>query len=183
MKAFQYFLLSIFFLTSIGLQAQQNEELFQPKNIKNAMLRAAKWQFENPRHDAFDWTNGAFYAGVFAAYETTRDMEILKALIAMGEDNDWRPGIRLHHADDHAIVQTYIDLYRILQDPQMLRPFRTTMREFQQYPYNSKEELYTMLNKAITNINKVRSNNYSASVERYDWRSIIQIYEDLLTEI
>lgn len=123
------------------LSSQNTEELFQPQNIKSAMLRAANWQLEHPRHKAYDWTNGAFYAGVFAAYETTKDLDILQALIDMGEMNDWRPGERLHHADDHAIVQTYIDLYRILKDPKMLAPFHTTMREFQQYPYSSDQEL------------------------------------------
>ena len=34
------------------------------------MLSVAKWQLANPKHKLRDWTNGSFYAGVFAAYET-----------------------------------------------------------------------------------------------------------------
>ena len=141
MKAIPYLLVSTFLLLVLGTSAQNKDELFTPQHIKSAMLKATHWQLAHPRHEAYDWTNGAFYAGVFAAYETTKDLSVLQALIDMGEDNDWRPGIRLHHADDHAIVQTYVDLYRVVKDPQMLRPFRTTIAEFQQYPYQSNEEL------------------------------------------
>jgi rhamnogalacturonyl hydrolase YesR len=141
MKIIQFALLASFLFWSAGTSAQSEKSLFEPQNIKTAMLRAANWQLDHPRHAAYDWTNGAFYAGVFAAYETTKDIGILQALIEMGEKNEWRPGIRLHHADDHVIVQSYIDLYRLLQDPKMIRPFHTTMTEFQQYPYHSDEEL------------------------------------------
>lgn len=86
------------------------------------MLSVAKWQLASPKHELFDWTNGAFYAGVFAAYETTRSPEILNALMNMGEANNWKPGLRFDHADDIVINQTYIDLYRLKKDKKMLQP-------------------------------------------------------------
>ncbi len=30
------------------------------------MLKVADWQLKNPKHEPNDWTNGAFYARVFA---------------------------------------------------------------------------------------------------------------------
>jgi rhamnogalacturonyl hydrolase YesR len=87
----------------------------------------------------YDWTNGAFYAGVFAAYETTGSKKIWKAMYEMGEANKWKPGPRLHHADDHVICQTYIDMYRISGDKKMIEPFVKTMDEFLATPYETKD--------------------------------------------
>jgi len=92
------------------------------KKIKEDMLRVAQWQLAHPKHDLWDWTNGAFYAGLFSAYKTTKSPEILKALMDMGERNGWKPGPRFDHADDLAITQTYLDLYRQKKDRRMLQP-------------------------------------------------------------
>ncbi len=100
----------------------QNEDIFKRKNIKNTMLRVVEWQLKNPKHDLKDWTNGAFYAGVFAAHETTQSKEILASLMEMGEKNNWQPGKRFDHADDIAIAQTYVDLYRLKKDRRMIQP-------------------------------------------------------------
>ena len=86
------------------------------------MLSVAKWQLANPKHELFDWTNGAFFAGVFAAYETTKSTELWDAMVEMGEKNNWGPGKRFDHADDIVINQTYLDMYRISKDKKMLQP-------------------------------------------------------------
>lgn len=57
----------------------------------------------------------------------------------MGEANEWKPGPRLHHADDHAICQTYIDMYRISKDRKMIAPFVETMERFMATPYETGE--------------------------------------------
>lgn len=116
-------------------------KFFKKKNIKSAMITAALWQFQNPKHELYDWTNGAFYAGVSEAYKTTGDKRILQAMMDMGEANEWKAGPRLHHADDHAICQTYIDLYRIKKDEKMIQPFKKTMDEFMATPYPAKQPL------------------------------------------
>jgi unsaturated rhamnogalacturonyl hydrolase len=100
----------------------QSADVFKRKNIEAKMLQVAKWQLANPKHALYDWTNGAFYAGVFAAYETTKSPELLTALMEMGEKNAWKPGPRFDHADDIVINQTYLDLYRIKKDKKMLQP-------------------------------------------------------------
>lgn len=111
----------ICFLSPTFSLAQSNE-IFKRKVIEQRMLRVAKWQLANPKHDLFDWTNGAFYAGVFAAYETTRSKDLWNAMIEMGEKNKWGPGRRFDHADDIVINQTYLDMYRITKDEKMLQP-------------------------------------------------------------
>lgn len=109
----------------------QTTDIFQKKNIKAKMLRVAAWQLKNPKHELTDWTNGAFYAGVFAAFETTKSPEIMRALMEMGEKNNWQIGKRFDHADDIVISQTYIDLYRLKKDKKMIQPTIEAIRKIQ----------------------------------------------------
>lgn len=116
-------------------QKAGNEKLFKDSYIKKTMKKALDWQLENPKHELYDWTNGAFYAGVFAAYKTTGSKKIWNAMYEMGEANQWKPGPRLQHADDHVICQTYIDMYRVSGEKKMIEPFIKTMDEFIETPY------------------------------------------------
>lgn len=120
-------------------QKKGNEKIFRAPYIKKVMKKAAEWQLEHPKHKLYDWTNGAFYAGLFAAYETTGSKKIYQAMYKMGEENSWKPGPRLHHADDHAICQTYIDLFRITKDRKMINPFIETMDKFIATPFPVKD--------------------------------------------
>ena len=66
--------------------------VFKPDAIKGLMLKTAEWQIKHPKHAQNDWTNGAFYAGMFAAWEATRSQTIYNAMLSMGEDStQWRP--------------------------------------------------------------------------------------------
>ena len=135
-KILSFFMLVMFAVT---LNAQNTNKFFKPRYIKKTMNKASKWQLKNPKHELYDWTNGAFYAGVFAAYETTGSTRLWKALIAMGESNEWKPGPRLQHADDHAICQTYIDIYRIEKDEKMIEPFKEAADQIMSTPYKTGE--------------------------------------------
>lgn len=127
----------LFLLGSSFGQTTGNEKIFKGPVIKKTMKKALDWQLEHPKHRLTDWTNGAFYAGVFAAWETTHSKKIWKALYAMGEANEWKPGPRLQHADDHAICQTYIDMYRVSGEKKMIEPYIETMEKFLVTPYKT----------------------------------------------
>ncbi|MDR1724050.1 MAG: glycoside hydrolase family 88 protein [Tannerella sp.] len=89
-------------------------DVFDAKYIKDIMNKTAEWQIAHPKHAQYDWTNGAYYAGMFAAWETTKSQKIYDATMAMASDsNKWLLGKRWFHADDHVIAQTYMDLYRV----------------------------------------------------------------------
>jgi unsaturated rhamnogalacturonyl hydrolase len=94
----------------------------KPKFIKQQLLKTATWQLAHPRHEPTDWTNAAFYSGVFAAYQATHARVLLDSLLALGERTRWQPGRRYDHADDLAICQTYLNLYRLKKDRRMLEP-------------------------------------------------------------
>lgn len=128
MKLRSIFLLMTLLLCAVNGFAQ-TQDVFKKENIKNTMLKVADWQLKNPKHQLYDWTNGAFYAGVFAAYETTKSPVILAAMMEMGEKNGWKPGPRFDHADDIAISQTYIDLYRLKKDKKFIQPTIDTINK------------------------------------------------------
>jgi len=117
-----FILLTLQFLVATLAVSAQRQDVFKRKNIEAKMLLVAKWQLDHPKHDLYDWTNGAFYAGIFAAWETTASPELMTAMMEMGEKTGWKPGPRFDHADDIAISQTYLDVYRIKKDKRMLQP-------------------------------------------------------------
>ncbi|MCE1200223.1 MAG: glycoside hydrolase family 88 protein [Marinilabiliales bacterium] len=127
-------LLVVFSLACFS-QTTDARKVFKPSYIKKTMKKATAWQLKNPRHEPTDWTNGAFYAGVTAAWETTQSKSILKAMMEMGEKNGWKPGRRWFHADDIAICQTYVDLYKREKRQEMIQPFLDTIAIFMKKPY------------------------------------------------
>ena len=111
---------------------------FDGKYIKGVMNKAAEWQIAHPKHQQYDWTNGAYYAGMFAAWETTKSQKIYDAMMSMARDsNRWEPGHRWYHADDVVISQTYMDLYRTEKNKkqEMLQPTIDTLVKFISNPY------------------------------------------------
>jgi len=130
-------------LLQTGCSTSENGELFQQKYINDLLNKVTEWQLDNPKHALCDWTNGAFYAGVFAAWETTGSDAIYKALLEMGEKTEWKPcnTYPSDRANDLAICQTHVDLYRIEKKQEMIRPFADTVNVFMSRPYNPKRYL------------------------------------------
>ena len=120
MKRVLSLLLALILISISSFSKNNQETIFKPKEIKKVMMTAALWQLKNPKHELWDWTNGAFYSGISAAYKTTDNKKLLKAMIEMGDKNEWKPGPRLQHADDYAICQTYVEAYRAKKDQKMV---------------------------------------------------------------
>jgi len=136
-KKIVWLLLPVLF-SCTGKAPEGDALYFNGKYIKQTMNKVAGWQIKNPKHAQSDWTNGAFYAGMFAAYETTKSQHIYDAMMAMARDsNRWLLGRRWYHADDHVIAQTYMDLYRTAKNKQqtMLQPTIDTLMKFISTPY------------------------------------------------
>jgi rhamnogalacturonyl hydrolase YesR len=126
-------LLSLLIGATLTSSAQEN--VFSKKYIRQTMLKVAGWQFVHPNGKPENtWTNGAFYTGVFAAYQTTKNNALLDTLTAMGNRQHWQPAKRYDHADDIAISQTYIDLYRLSGDRKMLQGTIDTVDRLQTTP-------------------------------------------------
>jgi unsaturated rhamnogalacturonyl hydrolase len=121
-------------LTAHAQSAPAEAAYFKPKFIKDQLLKTTRWQLAHPRHKVTDWTNGAFYSGVFAAYQTTKSKLILDSLLAMGERTHWQPDRRYDHADDIVICQTYLNLYRLKKDRRMIEPTLAVVEKFRTEP-------------------------------------------------
>ena len=118
-----------------------SDPCFNKKHIKSLMINAAEWQLNHPKHEITDWTNGTFYEGVFATWETTKSKSIYKSLMKMGEETQWKPGKKYYHADDATICQTYIDMYRIEKEEEMIEPTIAAMDSFMTKPYPNMDSI------------------------------------------
>ena len=86
-------LLLLVFLTSTGFsKTENNKKIFSGNYIKKTMKNVTVWQLQNPKHEPTDWTNGALFAGVTAAWETTKSKSIYHSIVEMGEKNGWKTG-------------------------------------------------------------------------------------------
>jgi len=133
-KSFLILLLS-FCLVALSFTDNKSERQFTKREIRKTMRKAANWQLEHPKHELNNWTNGAFYAGLTAAYEATSSKKLYRALKEMGVKNEWKPANRLQHADDYAICQSYIDLYRLEKDLRMIQPTIDSVNKMMATPY------------------------------------------------
>ncbi|MGH9566252.1 MAG: glycoside hydrolase family 88 protein, partial [Candidatus Angelobacter sp.] len=95
------------------------------KDIAKAMRKVGDWELKrSQRYFDQDWTFAALYAGYMAASKSLPDSQYEKAMLAMGEQFQWKLGPRLIHADDQAIGQTYLELYATHHDPRMIAPLQ-----------------------------------------------------------
>ena len=98
------------------------------RDIRTAIRKVGDWQLNRAQPDfSQDWTYAALYAGFMAVPDAAGGKRYRDAMLAMGKKFNWQPGPRLAHADDQAIGQTYLDLYRRYHDPAMLAPIRQRM--------------------------------------------------------
>ncbi|MCF7954293.1 MAG: glycoside hydrolase family 88 protein [Phycisphaerae bacterium] len=106
----------------------ENTPPLQPAQIKTVMTRVADWQLANPsKHETTDWTHGALFAGLTAHAQMAETNKYHNALLNFGEKNAWQPHKRInnvYHADDHAVAQMYIEMYKKYKDPKMIAPIQ-----------------------------------------------------------
>ncbi len=96
-----------------------------PAAVLASMERVADWQLANPSsHSRTDWTCAAGDAGFMALAGISGNPKYRDAMLALGETNQWQPGTRIYHADDHCIGQTYTELYLLYREPRMIKPLR-----------------------------------------------------------
>jgi rhamnogalacturonyl hydrolase YesR len=90
------------------------------KQVLAAATRVADWQLahmdgmhitthmKEESRDPRSWQQGAFWVGMTHLAHVTGDKRYSDAIFTMGKANQWRPGQRLTHADDHVIAQSYL---------------------------------------------------------------------------
>ncbi len=82
------------------------------QSVLDNMYRVADWQLANPhRHHELNWHYGAFYTGLMAHYETTKEQRYLNEMINVGKSYDWKIIDDIFHADRLTIGQVFMDIY------------------------------------------------------------------------
>jgi unsaturated rhamnogalacturonyl hydrolase len=100
------------------------------KEVVRAMRRVADWQLDRVQsHYSLDWTFAALYAGFMAVPPAVHGSTYQDAMRSMGRQFNWQLGPRPEHADDHAVGQTYLELYAISHDAQMIASTRERMNQ------------------------------------------------------
>jgi rhamnogalacturonyl hydrolase YesR len=113
------------------------------KDVSYAVEKVADWQLEKARANFDqDWTFAALYAGFMAVPERANGKKYQDAMLEMSKGFQWQPGPRLAHADDHAIGQTYVDLYFRYHDPAMIGPMRDRMDAVMQLKDDEEKPLW-----------------------------------------
>jgi unsaturated rhamnogalacturonyl hydrolase len=111
-----------------GAPARDLSPAFKKKDVAHALRKVADWQLSRVQGKyTQDWTLAALYAGFMAVPQAVHGSTYQDAMKDMGTQFQWQLGPRPEHADDHAIGQTYLELYEKLHDPAMLAPTRERM--------------------------------------------------------
>ncbi|MBZ9613849.1 glycoside hydrolase family 88/105 protein [Rheinheimera maricola] len=73
------------------------------------------------------WIYATLHIGL-SAWALASENEIYNQTVRnISAVNDWQLGPRVYHADDHAIGQVYMDLYRQYKNPNMIRHLKETL--------------------------------------------------------
>jgi unsaturated rhamnogalacturonyl hydrolase len=91
--------------------------------VAAAMRKVGDWELARSQpYFSRDWTFAALYAGYMAAAKALPEPRYETAMLDMGNKFDWTPGPRKAHADDQAVAQTYLALFRDYREPRMIVP-------------------------------------------------------------
>lgn len=103
----------------VGLRAAEPSA----ESVLTDMKRAADWQIANPsKHAIHDWTQAPYFLGLYNLHQVSGDEKYRAALDGFGKRLSYGPGPRVTHADDHAVLQAWLELYRMDRDYAKLKP-------------------------------------------------------------
>ena len=108
----------------------------------------------NPR----SWQQGAFWVGMTRLADVSGEQRFANAIVAMGKANEWRPGTRTYHADDHVIAQSYLWSAKHGAGAEAVVPVRATFDSI-------------LANPAVTHLSFVPATDYesTACLRRWCW--------------
>lgn len=98
------------------------------KDIGHALRRVADWQVSRlPQSPQADWTFAALYPGLLAIPNHVAGARYKDEVLKIGRELHFQPGPRVLNADDQAVGQSFLKLYKMRHDPAMLVPIRERM--------------------------------------------------------
>jgi rhamnogalacturonyl hydrolase YesR len=111
-----------------------------PQAVQEIARRVADYELQR-REESNDnsWIRATFYTGQMATWRLTGDQRYLDEAMRWGEANSWAPRAG-RHADNHTAGQTYLELYQLKHEPEMLEPIRRTFDRMMVEPKRGREE-------------------------------------------
>lgn len=107
----------------------------RPADIRRAARKVADWQLARvQRHTSTDWTFAPLYLGLLRTSALLHDPRYADHVRRVAAQLHDALGPREHHADDQAIAQVYLALYRQHRDPALLAAMMRRYRAQMQVP-------------------------------------------------
>ena len=134
-------IIKVFVLIAMASLSEAQEII--PIEVKAVMGKVADWQIEHfddfysgrkESHHPLDWTNAALYVGMVKWAAMADDDKYYNWLKDIGERHEWKLHHRKYHADDHAVGQLYVELYRKFKDETMLGPTKEQLNFIMLHP-------------------------------------------------
>jgi rhamnogalacturonyl hydrolase YesR len=140
------------------------------KDVLKIASRVADWQLKrlgsadgvskfaeetvNPRSRQ----QGAFWVGMTHLADVTGEKRFADAILSMGKANQWTPGRRQYHADDHVIGQSYLWAAKHGANAEAIAPLRATFD-------------FVLANPAVAHLSFVPQTDYESTVclRRWCW--------------
>jgi rhamnogalacturonyl hydrolase YesR len=97
----------------------------EKEQVLKIMERVADWQIANQgqvTHHDLDWTNAALYIGMSELAAISKDAKYERWLMDLGGKYRFQPHSDMYLADDIAVSQMYLDLYRRTKDKHLFNP-------------------------------------------------------------
>lgn len=79
--------------------------------------------------DSKSWEQGAFWIGLTHLADVSNEKRFRDAILNMGRANQWQPGPRVYHADDHVIGQSYLWAATHGAGPEAIAPLKSRFDE------------------------------------------------------
>jgi len=98
--------------------------------------KVADWQIANPaEYPSTDWTQAVGYMGMMALARVSANPRYERVMMEISaKENAWELGPRPYVADDHAVGQTYLELYLRHRKAWMIAPTRTRFDWILEHP-------------------------------------------------
>ena len=98
---------------------------------RRTMRAVWRWARSNPgRGPSVGWTEAPLYSGLLDYAELDHNEEARAWVRAIGETKAWKLGPRPFMADDHAVGQGYLQLYKIDKKPEQIAAVRAGIDAF-----------------------------------------------------
>jgi len=99
----------------------------EKKSILKLAEKVAWWQWghlpaNGGHYHERGWTHAPFYVGTLAVAALAPDSPLEQRMLQKADAMQWMPHTRIYDADDHCVMQAYLELYLKYKDKKMLTP-------------------------------------------------------------